>query len=605
MGAVDRVRALVSELRRRRVFRVAGAYLLAAWAVLQVATTIAPILRLPGWAPAFTLFALALGFPVALGLAWAYDVTPAGVKRAQPAASPDAQDAATGVAGPSAVPGAPGSRRRVSYLAAGALALLVAVAAWARLRPPEADGQRIRSVAVLPFVNMSGDQRNEYFSDGITEEILDALAKVPGLQVAARTSSFVFKGKAADLREVARQLGVGAVLEGSVQREGDRVRITAQLIDARTGYHIWSDRYDRDTRDVFATEDDISRTVADRLRVMLAGEPTPARRSSSAPAVSAHDHYLLGLAEWHAHTPGGEARAISHYRAAIAADPGYAQAYAGLAIAYAVLPTRAPGPTPLAVGDTAEMLARRASALDSSLSAPHDALGMIAYTMRWDFARAGREFSEAIRLNPNDATAYSWNAYLLQILGRDRDALAAADRAVALDPLSPSLSYGRAITLYHARRYAEAEAELRRLSRSDDAAALAAASPSGPFLRGRIFLLSRQYDSANTELREWARDDGQLEPTGVTAVVDGIADPRRRPMALQVVRRWVAEGKNVYALAAFAAQLGDTAIAVDVLKGLGARRDPRFWQGRVDPLFDPLRSEPHFQALWQWAGVPR
>ncbi len=591
------LRAFVSELRRRRVFRVAGVYLVAAWAVLQVATTVAPILRLPEWVPALVLYLLALGLPVALVLAWAYDLTPEGLRRAGAEVAPEAPTA--GIRRPG---------RSATYLGIALLAVLLGLAGYARfhLQPNAGDArdERITSVAVLPFLNLSGDRANDYFSDGITEEILDALAKLPGLQVPARTSSFLFKGKPTDVREVGQQLGVGAVLEGSIQREGDRVRITAQLVNARTGYHIWSERYDRNARDLFATEDEISAAVAGKLRLLLVQRASGARPAPAQPSVDAHDHYLLGLSALNERTPAGDHRAVLHFREAIAADARYAQAYAGLALAYAVLPTREPGPRPLALADTAELMAQRASTLDPTLSTPHDALGLVAFTMRWDFPRAERELTTALRLNPNDPTAHLWYAYLLQVQGRDSAAVRAAKRAIELDPLSVYVSTMGATALFHARRYSEAETELRRQTGIRDAAASASAEAARAFLRGRIFLVHGQYDSAAVAFQTVARAD-TLDPAGVTSVVRGIANPGARAGARQVLRSWVGAGRNMYVLVDLAAQLRDTASALRILSGLAARHDPRFWQAKTDPLLDPLRGDPRFNVLWQGAGLAR
>lgn len=251
------------ELKRRRVFRVAAAYAVAGWLVVEVSATILPVLDAPAWTTRLIIVMALLGFPVAVVLAWAFDITPEGVKRTTELTT----------AGESDVSRLPGGQAGRIAVAGAVLVLALAGAGW-WMSASRGSGDRPapHSIAVLPFVNMSGDEENEYFSDGITEELLDHLAKLSGLQVAARTSSFAFKARELPVPEIARQLGVAVVLEGSVRRSGDRVRITGQLIDGQTGYHLWSDSYDRELTDVFAIQDEIAGAIAAQLEVTLGAD---------------------------------------------------------------------------------------------------------------------------------------------------------------------------------------------------------------------------------------------------------------------------------------------------------------------------------------------
>ena len=240
--------SLVSELKRRKVFKVAVAYLVVAWVVIQVVTTVAPQLGVPDWAPRLITLVVLLGFPVALVLSWVFDVTPEGIRA----------DASS-------------SGNKVAY-GLGVVLVATALGWYWRSRPaPAGDASDARSIAVLPFVNMSGDPKQEYFSDGISEEILNVLARTPDLDVAARTSSFAFKGQTKEVPEIARELNVRMVLEGSVRQQKDRVRITAQLIDAQSGYHLWSQTYDRNLTDIFAIQDEIAQAIGSELQVQVGG----------------------------------------------------------------------------------------------------------------------------------------------------------------------------------------------------------------------------------------------------------------------------------------------------------------------------------------------
>ena len=290
------------------------------------------------------------------------------------------------------------------------------------------------SVAVLPFINMSGDSANNYFSDGITEEIRDALGRVPELKVAARTSSFAFKGQNADVAQIARALRVAHVLEGSVHRNGDRVRITTQLTDARTGVQVWARRFDRAASDLFAVEEEISRAIADQLGANL---PVAQKLVTEAtPSPVAHDFYLAALDRRSRGSAAGLHEAVTLFGRAIAADSSYADAHAGLALVYAELPARDPSVAAAKALENARTAARRALRLDPQNAQAHAALSQVAAYVG-DFPSAEQEARTALQFNPNYATAHSRLAVALALENRLDDALPAARRALALDPLSP------------------------------------------------------------------------------------------------------------------------------------------------------------------------
>ena len=400
---------LLAELKRRKVFKVGAAYLVAGWLLIQVAATVAPQLSLPEWAPRLITFVILLGFPVAILLAWAVDLSADGIR----------------------IESAPLGNKRV--VAAVVILLLLAVGwYWKGRHNAAVDGVDARSIAVLPFVNMSGDKDNEYFSDGISEEILNVLARTPALRVAARTSSFSFKGKSTEVPAIAHELNVRMVLEGSVRKQGQRVRITAQLIDASNGYHVWSQTYDRELKDIFAIQDEIAKAIADELNVKLnaaVGAKLPDTKN-----LKAYDHYLKGIGLWQARGDKNLHDAVTNFRAALALDPNYAKAWAGLAITYAVLPEWSAEPieqTNPAARDAAE----HALALDRDLPEPYAALGYIASNeFRYPTARA--MFRRSIALAPSYATGHQWSGETLASEGDQQAALAMLRKAAVLDPKS-------------------------------------------------------------------------------------------------------------------------------------------------------------------------
>ena len=273
--------SLYAELQQRKVIKVGAAYLVAGWLAVQAASIGFPAFEAPGWALRVFIFIVLLGFPVALVLAWMLVVTPQGVQ----------------------VEKAPFGNKRILAIAAALAALAIGWCLRGMPATREA-GEDLRSIAVLPFVNMSGEEDNEYFSDGISEEILNVLARTPDLRVAARTSSFAYKGQAREIPDIARDLEVRMVLEGSVRRQGERVRITAQLIDASNGFHLWSQTYDRELKDIFAIQDEIAQAIAKELDLKMGGAPgsstAPEPASTPATDLAAYDLYLKGLTLWQA-----------------------------------------------------------------------------------------------------------------------------------------------------------------------------------------------------------------------------------------------------------------------------------------------------------------
>jgi adenylate cyclase len=465
-----------SELKRRKVFRVAVVYAATAFVVLQAADIMLPRLGVPDWVNALIVLLVILGFPIALVLAWALEVTPDGVRVTPATVQSDPTQSAPSLLG-----------KRTLVVTGVLIVLGIGLGAGWLLRPSTSPIAHEASIAVLPFVNMSASAENEYFSDGISEEILNLLAKVPGLQVAARTSSFAFKGRSEDASDIARQLRVGHVLEGSVRRAGDRVRITAQLIEADQGYHLWSEAYDRELADIFVVQDEIARAIVTALETHLGlgagAEPAQAPATQNP---RAHDLYLVGLRDFYRRGDDPLCSALERFREAATLDPGYAAAHAGMALTYSVLPMYGEFPVAEAVRE-GKAAARRALELHPDLPEAHAALGQIAQNWEWDWHTAERAYARAIELNPNYATAHMWRCELLTILGRHEESVRACTHGLTLDPLAPVAHNQFGTALMGAGRLDDARASYTRSLELDPGLDLAAWNRLLTYLAERDF----------------------------------------------------------------------------------------------------------------------
>ena len=450
-----------------------------------------------------------------------------------------------------------------------------------------------RSVAVLPFVNVSPARDNEYLSDGITDELIDALAKIDGLRVASRTSVFALRGKPQDVRAIGAALGAAVVLEGTVRQAGDRLRITAQLTSTDDGRLLWSQRYDRHGDDVFAIQDDIARTIVETLRASWFAEFAEPSSRRGTTSVAAYGLYLRGRYAWNTRTQEGVTEAIRYFKEAIAADPRYAQAYAGLADAYALhVDYRS-----VAVQEgfeRAKAYAREALALDDSVAEAHASLAWSLFIYDWDWEAAGREFRRAIECDPRYATAHQWHAFLLVAQCRFADALVAGHTALELDPASVSIRRTLGWLYYYARRYPEAQYHLTR------AIAMNPLAEESYRIFGLTLVGLDRLEEAERVLRESAA----LPGAGAYATATlGYALTRvgKRAEAETLLEQLLETGRQGYvspvALAMLYVGLGDHPHALDYAER--ARDERRGWIAylRVNPVLDPLRGDPRFQAL--------
>jgi serine/threonine-protein kinase len=450
-----------------------------------------------------------------------------------------------------------------------------------------------RAIAVLPLVNASSDAENEYFSDGMTDELISALSKVEGLHVASRTSVFALKGAKEDVRELGKRLNVSAVLEGSVRRSGNRLRITVQLTSVADGRNLWSERYDRELADVFEIQDEIARTIVTTLRVTLLGDlgdPTPVRYTRN---LRAYNLYLKGRYCWNRRTQSAIAEGMQYFEQAIAEDEGYAPAYTGLADSYALyLDYRG---APVVEGmERAKALARKALELDETLAEAHTSLGWVTFIYDWDWPAAAREFRRAIELNPRYSVARQWYSWFLTAMGRTTEAVEQGRVATELDPASVSIRRSMGWLCYYAR---QPQASLEHLRR---ALAMNPTAEENHRLLGLVYLQLGNYDEAAGAFREAIASSES--PALAMAGLGQVAAARgRETEARKILAGLKAEAEERYispvAFAMLHATLGDRDAAFEWLER--AHADRRGWLAylRVEPLVDGLRGDPRFTRL--------
>lgn len=430
---------LVHEIHRKSLWQVLGIYAVTSWAVLSGVGTLGDALNLPDWFPSLALALLIVGLPVVLAAAFIQD---GGQDRVDENLEllPDPTDASK-----VSVSGLLTRRSALRFVGAFVLLGFVGIG-WALfgvgISGTTDDEPTIeRSVAVLPFVNMSGDSNNEYFSDGITEELLNALAQLPDLRVPGRTSSFAFKDEGLTIRQIADTLDVAHILEGSVRRQRNTVLITAQLIDAQTDAHLWSDTFERELTDIFAIQREIASAIADQLQVSLSGEEEARLVGEGTASTEAYEAYLRGRYFWNQRTEMSIRTAISEFQRAVDLDSNYAEAYSGLADSYLILDNYVFRTMP-DYGTNSELglaAAQRATSLRPDLGMAHASLGFGLW-MVGDWENAVRELERAIELNPGYAIGHMWRAWVLSSTGRAVEAVSSAQRALELDPVSRVIS---------------------------------------------------------------------------------------------------------------------------------------------------------------------
>jgi adenylate cyclase len=586
-----------AELKRRNVYKVAVAYAVVGWLIIQIATSTFPVLEIPNWAAKLVIAVVLLGFPIALVIAWAFEMTPEGLKRTEDI-SPN---------------------ERLPYWSRRKFAVVIVVLAliagglllfqlWHNHFIRSADQTETRpskipekSIAVLPFVNMSSDKENEYFVDGLTEEILNRLAQVSGLRVPGRTSSFAFKGKNTDLRQIGATLNVAHVLEGSVRKSGDRLRITAQLVRTGDGFHLWSQSFDRKLNDVFAIQDEIARAIASALSVQL---KVAQSTSSESPTqdMEAYDDYLQARSLMVQRTTESLRLANDLLERAVRRDPKFARAWAALAEVRAAARFFGLGGMKETLA-SAETAARTALGLDDSIAAAHSALADVLRD-RFAFMEAEAENRRAIALGPGEADTHSHYAAFLITVGRFDIASFEAKRAAELEPLewiNPLFS-----ALIHLCR-GELAQSAALIDRSKQI------SQKSLDFQMRVELLyalsSGDRERALGVLREATRPISRpVANSLLDAITNGLAsekdDPELRPALEQAARLGQETNQIGLPFAAVAVFRGQKAVALDALwldfNSPGGLDSALLWT----PVFRPLWREPRFLELIRAMKLP-
>ena len=455
-----------------------------------------------------------------------------------------------------------------------------------------------KSIAVLPFVNMSADKNDEYLSDGMTEELINVLAKVPGLRVPGRTSCFAFKGKNEEgiFREVGQQLHVGTVLEGSVRKAGDKLRVTAQLVKVADGFHLWSEDYDGDLADILRFESNVAKSVVDALQVKLGVKDNQALEKKPTENTEAYRLYLLGRYEIAKFSQSGWNNAINDFKQSLQIDPQFALAYSGIADTYGfmggeVMPGRE------AWSKTKEF-AQKSLALDPSLPEAHLSLA-IGLISSFDWKQGQAELDRAVALNPNLPYQYDAQAWVFTAFGHFDEAIAKEKRALVLDPLNPFFQNGLGWYLYNARRYDEAIAQFHKALEID---------PTGAANHNMLGLsYAAKHDLANaiTEFEKAKQLDNLADYDGSIAYYYGVSG--NRAQAEQVIARLTQLSAKSYVPASALQKaylgLGDNRKALDWLEKSCENQEPICWWLKVDPIYDPLRNEPRFQAIVKKVGL--
>ncbi len=589
-----RYQILFAEFKRRRVFRVLAVYGAAAFAVMQAADIAFPRFGLPDWTVTFVVALLAIGLPIAAVLAWAFELTPEGVRKADPAAAGELE----------AIVAQPARRRWPAGVFALAGVALLALGGWWVYRDAGSGGTDVaewpptRSIAVLPFANMSGDPENEYFSDGITDDIITHLSKLADLKVISRTSAMRYKESEKSLRQIATELGVASILEGGVQRSGDRVRINAQLIDAATDEHLWAEQYNRELTDVFEIQTDVALHIAGALQAQLSPEERGRVERRPTENLEAYNLYLQGRYFWNKRTPDGLQTAIQYFEWAIELDPDYAPAWVGLADSYSIIASwgyLSPGET----YDKAKSAALKALEIDETLGEAHIALAQILENFEFDKQRAQAEYLRGLALSPGYATGHQWYGNQLLSLGRHDESLREFERALELDPLSLIINLSLGAALRVAGEHERSIRQLRKAQQLDP-------SFAGPYQEiGFTYEDMGAFEDAIGAYQRALDLSDQRIGIGELGHIYGVMG--RSEEALQMLRQLEEQAKTRYVspieFAIIYAGLGELDVAFEWIERGLQERDATLL-GRLDtPGLAELRLHPRYLQLLRRLGL--
>lgn len=589
-----------AELKRRNVFRVAIGYVITAWLLLQVVDLVLDNIHAPDWVMQVFMLALAIGFPLAVFFAWAFELTPEGVKRESQVDRSKSITTQTG--------------RKLDRHIMIAMALALAYFAYDKFLSPAQDSTPAttanvsetaenraaaesspapaadeKSVAVLPFLNMSDDAENEYFSDGISEELLNVLVRVKGLRVPSRTSSFTFKGSNKKLAEIGKELQVDHILEGSVRKSGNRIRVTAQLIDVNTDTHLWSETYTRQLDDIFAVQDEIAQSIASALKVTLTGKDQAPIQSRSTDSVEAYNKYLLGRHLWNQRTPASLLASVEPLQEAIALDPRYGRAWEALADAYVLIPEYRSGSIQEYI-PLAHTAIDRALAIDPESARALTTSAYIKFMYDYDLESARSEFMRAIDIDPDYATARQWYGELLAAEGDLDAALEQLKLARMADPLAHIMPHDMGWFLMWTDRSDEA---YRYFQESIEL------NPNFQNSYRNLALLQMRdghFDPARENIRK-GYSIMKLDPATDLAVVDALENPALKESAVALVLADSQTADGTFGKARMLMLLGAPELALESLEKGFEQGDSYAVHMKRMNLYDPLRDNPRFQAL--------
>src|SRR5262249_20313007 len=578
--------SLFAELKRRNVYKVAVAYIVGGWALSQGIAQVFPVFDVPNWAIRLVVLLIIIGLPFALVLAWAFEITPQGIKRTETAdAMPEARRQKNNTWIYVVVAGA--------IVSIGLFFLGRYTAGHAAPRQSEAATTvPAKSIAVLPLINESGDPKDEYFSDGLSEELIAALAEISGLKVIGRSSSFRFKDRKEEPRTIGEKLGVSTLLDGTVRKQGDRVRIVAELVNAADGIQLWTQTFDRQLKDIFAVQEEIARAVADSLKITLLGsEEKTAQMATN--SVEAHNAYLQGHFYFLRANIEDHRKALGYFDEAIQLDPNYALAYTARAETWTLLGDLT-GQRSTAYAK-ARSDAEKAVAIAPSLAEAHAALGWVRAFAEWKFAEGLRELQRAKELSPANPTANDLLARVIVYTGRMEEAERQARQAVELDPLSAATQFTLGRVLFYAGKLDEAYAAGRKL---------AELQPSASSSHRWQVLVAVQRRDGETALRE-----AQLEPDDSIRPFElALAQYVRgdRTAADAALAELIANSRDglAYQVAQVYAVRNEADKAFEWLQIAFDNHDGGMPSLLVDPLLRGLRDDPRYKNLVAKVGLP-
>lgn len=544
------------ELKRRKVIHVIVVYATSAFVIIELVNNVFEPLNLPDWTPTLIIIILVTGFPFAVIFSWIFDISSRGITKTGPLSN---------------VRGEEGKQGKNTD-----------------------SGIEKNSIVILPFDDMSPARDNEYFCDGITEEIINALTKIKDLYVVARTSAFAFKGQNTDVRDIGAKLGVETLLEGSVRKSGNKVRITAQLINIKTGYHLWSESFDREMSDIFEIQDEISNQIVSKLRVSIKSREADLISRRYTGNLEAYNLYLKGRYFWNKLTEEGLNKGMGFFRQAIKIDPDYALAYSGISDSYCRLAWYSYS-SPREAFPEAKEAAEKALSLDKLLPEAYASLGFVSMCFYRDYEEAFKQIEKAIDLDPGSAGAHTYYSICLAITGRHEESIREAKRALELDPLTPMTQINLGGRYYYARQYELCIENVKKTLEMDPGFEIA------HYYLAYFYNQMNKHKEAITEIRRVIKVFGRNYPQFLAALAIILAYNSDIKGAEAVVNEILNLSKEKYMsffwLGTIYVVLGRNDEAFEMFEKAYNDREVLMIFLNVDPVFDRVKHEPGFHAL--------